>query len=175
MHVLLHHRDVVARVGLGSLSSTSSICQPCVRNVHMHVCVSEARIKTITGSVDLILDSQHRSLKKREWEGGGEKNKKPSSGWNLYPQSSHKPIVLIIIFSSTDPSFIQCHPSTLHCSPVFPSNALNSESKHVFISSCQASSTAKEMTCGFLFFKWMLFKTEEQPRNSSTASKNKGF
>lgn len=35
----------------------------------MHVCVSEARIKTITGSVDLILDSQHRSLKKRE--GGG--------------------------------------------------------------------------------------------------------
>lgn len=38
----------------------------------MHVCVSEARIKTITGSVDLILDSQHRSLKKRE-RGGGEK------------------------------------------------------------------------------------------------------
>lgn len=36
----------------------------------MHVCVSEARIKTITGSVDLILDSQHRSLKKREREGG---------------------------------------------------------------------------------------------------------
>lgn len=38
----------------------------------MHVCVSEARIKTITGSVDLILDSQHRSLKKKRVRGGGE-------------------------------------------------------------------------------------------------------